>query len=385
VDHAAAAGDHGFVARLLVDYHPALIRNGGARTLMRWVRRLPEEQLVEHPELTVAAATAAAMIGETAFERRRLLALANRTRFEFPDRFTTYVQCVAAMVRAATVDDDVGDAIRQGRRAVAIAQKSADQTLAAALAGWARALYLAGDLDQAWAASMRAVEHPDIERRPPGHAVARSTLALIAAERGWLASARTHAEKSKSLVGDVASSRSWLGANASAALGQVLAEEGNLSDAERELAQAEHFFRDEIATVHHAWALVLLARIRCRRGHLDEASTALHCADQAIAELADGGRVPSLAAEVARELEHARDRAGGGELLEAPSEAELTVLRLLASDLSAREIGAELFLSANTVRTHTRSIYRKLGVNSRADAVARADVLGLLSQAQSPR
>jgi len=44
-----------------------------------------------------------------------------------------------------------------------------------------------------------------------------------------------------------------------------------------------------------------------------------------------------------------------------------------------------LFLSANTVRSHTRSIYRKLGVHSRADAVARADALKLLGQAQSPR
>jgi DNA-binding NarL/FixJ family response regulator len=51
------------------------------------------------------------------------------------------------------------------------------------------------------------------------------------------------------------------------------------------------------------------------------------------------------------------------------------VLRLLDTDLSVRQIGEELFLSANTVRTHKRSIYRKLSVNSRADAVARA--LGL--------
>jgi DNA-binding CsgD family transcriptional regulator len=69
-------------------------------------------------------------------------------------------------------------------------------------------------------------------------------------------------------------------------------------------------------------------------------------------------------------------RAGSGEILEPPSEAELAVLRLLASDLSAREIGAKLFLSPNTVRSHMRRIYRKLGVNSRAEAVARADALG---------
>jgi LuxR family maltose regulon positive regulatory protein len=55
----------------------------------------------------------------------------------------------------------------------------------------------------------------------------------------------------------------------------------------------------------------------------------------------------------------------------------LAVLRLLASDLSARQIGEELFLSHNTVRSHMRAIYRKLGVGSRADATARASALGL--------
>ena len=62
---------------------------------------------------------------------------------------------------------------------------------------------------------------------------------------------------------------------------------------------------------------------------------------------------------------------------------ELAVLRLLTSDLSIREIGAQIFLSPNTVRTHIRSIYRKLGVGSRADAVARAEALGLLDEAES--
>ena len=87
--------------------------------------------------------------------------------------------------------------------------------------------------------------------------------------------------------------------------------------------------------------------------------------------------LPRLASDVQRELDLAGSRAERGEVLERPSEAELAVLRLLASELSARDIGGPLFLSANTVRTHTRAIYRKLGVNSRAEAVARATVLGL--------
>jgi LuxR family maltose regulon positive regulatory protein len=69
-----------------------------------------------------------------------------------------------------------------------------------------------------------------------------------------------------------------------------------------------------------------------------------------------------------------------GEQLRDPlSESELRVLRYLPTNLPASEIAAELFVSLNTVRTHLRNVYGKLGVHSRADAVTRARELGLLS------
>jgi LuxR family maltose regulon positive regulatory protein len=54
------------------------------------------------------------------------------------------------------------------------------------------------------------------------------------------------------------------------------------------------------------------------------------------------------------------------------------VLRLLPGELSQREIGDALFVSLNTVKSHARSIYRKLNVDTRDEAVARARTLGLL-------
>jgi DNA-binding CsgD family transcriptional regulator len=107
---------------------------------------------------------------------------------------------------------------------------------------------------------------------------------------------------------------------------------------------------------HEAWLLLLLARVRCRRGRLGDAEATLQSAREAIRELDEGGRVPSLAADVGGELAEAQSRAAVGELLDPPTAAELTVLRLLDTDLSVRQIGEELFLSANTVRTHKRSI-----------------------------
>jgi LuxR family transcriptional regulator, maltose regulon positive regulatory protein len=383
--HAAAAEDHDLVARILVEHHLTLIRTGGARTLLRWVRSLPDDTLLGHPELAVGGATAAGMVGGSSLEQRRLLGLAERARTERPDRFSPYAATVAAMVRAATVDGDVGLSVEAGRQAVELAEAGVDSVFVAAHAGHARALYFAGDLDAAWAAAMRALEHPDAERRPPGHSLARSTLALVAVEQRHLTSARTHAETAKAIVGRLGGSRSWIGANAAAAVGAVQEAEGHLAEAEREFAYAERFFRDEVATVHHTWLLVVLARIRCGRGRLDASRTTLRAALDELSELADGGRLASLAAAVSAELERATARAGTGEILELPSEAELAVLRQLASDLSTREIGGELFLSANTVRTHARAIYRKLRVSSRADAVARAGELGLLPDSESRR
>jgi LuxR family maltose regulon positive regulatory protein len=383
-EHAHAAGDHDLVAELLVHYHLVLIRSGAARTLLRWVRTLPDETVVAHPELAVAAATATTMVGQGTVERRRLLSLVDRARAEQPERVSAYVEAVAGMVRAASVDGDVGRAVEDGRRAVDLARESADDVLVAARGGYARALYFAGELDEAWVEASLAVEHPEAERRAPGHAFARTTLALVAVDRGHLGSARTHAERAKAIFGGVRSSRSWLGANASVALGAVHEAEGKLAEAERDLAYAERFFRDEVATVQHAWLLVLLARVRCRRGRLAEAEATLRSAHEALDELEVSGRVPSLVAEVERELTRAKARAGRGELLDRPTPAELHVLRLLGTELTIRQIGAELHLSPNTVRTHTRRLYRKLGVNSRTGAVARATTLGLLDRTESP-
>ncbi|HEX5015287.1 MAG TPA: LuxR C-terminal-related transcriptional regulator [Candidatus Limnocylindrales bacterium] len=65
-------------------------------------------------------------------------------------------------------------------------------------------------------------------------------------------------------------------------------------------------------------------------------------------------------------------------LIEQLSDRELEVLRLLASDLDGPEIARELYVSVNTLRTHTKNIFAKLGVNSRRAAVSRATELGLL-------
>jgi LuxR family maltose regulon positive regulatory protein len=67
-------------------------------------------------------------------------------------------------------------------------------------------------------------------------------------------------------------------------------------------------------------------------------------------------------------------------LVEPLSERELDVLRLLGTDLDGPDIARELVVSLNTVRSHTKNIYGKLGVNDRRAAVRRATELDLLSR-----
>jgi LuxR family maltose regulon positive regulatory protein len=70
-------------------------------------------------------------------------------------------------------------------------------------------------------------------------------------------------------------------------------------------------------------------------------------------------------------------RPAKGMLVEPLSEREMEVLRLLRSELSGPEIAQQLIVSLNTLRTHTKNIFKKLGVNNRRAAIRRADELDL--------
>ena len=73
-----------------------------------------------------------------------------------------------------------------------------------------------------------------------------------------------------------------------------------------------------------------------------------------------------------------QDRADRRAMVEPLSSRERDVLRLLGTDLNGPEIARELVVSLNTVRTHTKNLYMKLGVNNRRAALRRARELDLL-------
>jgi LuxR family maltose regulon positive regulatory protein len=92
---------------------------------------------------------------------------------------------------------------------------------------------------------------------------------------------------------------------------------------------------------------------------------------------------PSYVRRLLAATQTTEDRRPVGQgLIEPLSDRELDVLRLLGTDLDGPDIARQLVVSLNTVRTHTRNIYAKLGVNSRRAAVRRAQELTLLSRAR---
>jgi LuxR family maltose regulon positive regulatory protein len=154
--------------------------------------------------------------------------------------------------------------------------------------------------------------------------------------------------------------------------------------AEREALRGERLRRALQPTVGHAYALLVLAQVRVARSRLSLAARDLQRAQRAIAGFPDPGRLPAIADAVEQSLCTAQATADSRKPIEEPSPAELAVLRGLAAGLSRRQIGTELYISLNTVKSHTRELYRKLGATSKAEAVARAEALALLDASKSP-
>ena len=91
------------------------------------------------------------------------------------------------------------------------------------------------------------------------------------------------------------------------------------------------------------------------------------------------GRARAISrSSAARRADRSSDVPPARGLVEPLSDRELDVLRLLRSDLDGPAIANELVVSLNTLRTHTKNIYAKLGVGSRRAAVRRAEELDLL-------
>ena len=385
IEYAAAAGDDEMVAELLVENEGAFAWGGRLTQFLGWMRRLPSGLLLEHPSLPAGGAAASALLARPEVEVQRLLAVAERARRERPQLWSPYAEAIVEVTRAMQIErGDVGAAVKHARRAVAAARAGADVWSVGVLAGLALALFYAGELDETRRIAAQAVERPDAPDRPDGYVAGLGLLALVDAEQGRPESAEAWAAQAIIFARQRFQADSWIASLAHLGLALACTATGRLDEAEREALRGEHLRRSPQPTVGHAHALLVLAQVRVARSRLERAASDLKRAQRAIAGFPDPGRLPALAATVEQDLTTARANAGNRLLVEEPSPAELAVLRCLATGLSRREIGARLYISLNTVKTHIRELYRKLDVTSRADAVARAEALGLLDLPESP-
>jgi LuxR family maltose regulon positive regulatory protein len=125
-------------------------------------------------------------------------------------------------------------------------------------------------------------------------------------------------------------------------------------------------------------ARIELIRVDLALGDLAGARTLMREVDDLLRRRPGLGTLVGEAEALRARLSKERDASIPG--ASALSAAELRLLPLLPTHLSFRQIGREFFLSPSTVKTQALSVYRKLGVSSRSQAVTRAQELGLLEQ-----
>jgi LuxR family maltose regulon positive regulatory protein len=168
----------------------------------------------------------------------------------------------------------------------------------------------------------------------------------------------------------------WANAMAHIARGRVLESRGELAEAEAEIRHGVELSRRGVAKAELGYALLSDAQLQHDRGRYEEARALAREARRAIESCPDPGVLTEQLSRTERRLRVGTSTRSAG--IEELTERELAVLRLLRSELSLREIGSELYVSLNTVKTHSKGIYRKLGASSREEALERARELGLV-------
>jgi LuxR family maltose regulon positive regulatory protein len=241
---------------------------------------------------------------------------------------------------------------------------------------------LLGDTENADAALVEAVERAATAGSTETRAIALGERSMLAAAREDVRTADALAEEAQRVVEEGELADYPTSALALAASARSRLRHGQWDHARRLLTAATRH------TPHLTYALPWLAvqaRIELADAYvtLRDRDAAGHMLEEARGILAVRPDLGLLGEAVARlELELAampEARTGGSSGL---TRAELRLLPHLSTHLSFREIGERLHVSRNTIKTQAISIYRKLGVSSRSEAVAVAEDLGLVEAAE---
>ena len=377
IGHALAAGDVPGSVDLIARHWYAYVSAGRMGTVRAWMQSFSEQEITAHPIAAHCAAWAAALCGEPELMHRWLSVIEGaRDAGPTPDGLVS-LESSAALLRGVYGFEGLPVMRESARRAVELETDPGSPWYALARAAYGFSLYLSGDLQSAEAVLEEAASSEWSSGTLLG-ILAFSTLSLIAVEWGEIARAEDLARTARSLAIQDDINEVPQGSLAHTATGAVRAAQGRLAEAR---AEFEHAVRTRRRTPGMSpWAtleaMVGLAQVHVALGEMTRAGELITDAQRMLAAFPDGVEdLQDRLDRLSRRLAPPHRVAPRGSAL---TEREVVVLRLLRGTMSLREIGQELYVSPNTVKSHAQAIYRKLGVSTRHDAVARGHESGVL-------
>ncbi len=374
-DHAIDAGDHLFAAQL-IDRYLRDWTNVNWSVVWRWFQVLPDDAISAYPMNAVARFNVALSLGDFSSSSQWLEA-AEAALDAVPADLLPTLETILAFHRAfgALVAGGDVDYARTALLAIADQERSRDSIIfaqASATAGMA-AFWTTGPLDAI------PLLHEGVlarRRRSVRDGGTTAILALAYAEVGDWEAAYETANDALALP----ELSEWVEYPdrmfAHFALGKVLLARGERDEAISCISTGLGMSRKWVEPIFVAYGCLALAE--CRTDYSEKRALVREARS-----LVDGpggrGRIVDLVAAAERKLALRRphQETAGTVHVDPLTDREREVLRLLRGDLSLREIASELYISHNTIKSYTKSIYRKLGVTSRSAALEAADDLDL--------
>jgi LuxR family maltose regulon positive regulatory protein len=375
IDHAQAAGDADRVARLV--WKLALPAYGAGRvdTTRRWFGWFEDQGLVgRHPTVAALGAWLQALVGQpVAAERWADAAEQGPATGTLPDGST--VQSYLTLLRALLCRNGL-DRMQADTQAALdkLSPESQWQATAQLLEGIG--YLLADQADRADPILANAAEIATGAGALPAAAIALAERSLVAMRHEDWKRAAALAEQAADVVRTGRLDGYIASALVHAVVARVAAHRGDVLGAQEQLGRATRL-RPLLTYALPYFAVQTLLELGRSCLALDDPTGARAVLRQARDVLRRRPDLGILAAQV-DELRSQLDTSRGGTVgVSSLTLAELRLLPLLSTHLSFREIGERLYVSQHTVKTQAMSVYRKLGVSSRGQAVQLAQQLGL--------
>jgi LuxR family transcriptional regulator, maltose regulon positive regulatory protein len=378
IRHLVAGGDTAKSADLMAANWEAEFNGGGLSTVSGWLDLISDDIVSRDPRLTAVRAWMAMNVGQFDDALTWIETLGAQLTARAVDQYSLGAQLVALREVHAWKTGDISGALATARRPVALNFDEAPQALSAVYCLYGSALYFAGDTDEAEVAYRQALQWADKIGDRLRRIYALGYLALIAAERGHLTEAERQIRQATGISADLAAPEHFVNAIVSLAAATVLDARGDAAAAVDASYVAVILARKGAGILEVAKALLFRARVVESLGDHQTAQACRAEADTLLRGRSGGIAATALAGAGRPALPRSRPRRESLTVGQELTWKEHEVLRLLATGLSRRQIGERLVVSLNTIKTHQRAVYRKLGVQDRRAAVTRAKELGLL-------